>query len=135
MPAGSWPSAGSSAASRPSLRWGVWGHPGPLSVHQREQVRLHPYHTSRVLDRSPYLRQLGEVAAAHRERLDGSGYFRGARAAQLPLVARLLATADVYQAMTEPRPHRPAAPCIYAKIGVSTRVGATMFAMSHDLGR
>jgi HD-GYP domain-containing protein (c-di-GMP phosphodiesterase class II) len=191
----------------------IWGHPGPLSVHQREQVRLHPYHTSRVLDRSPYLRRLGEVAAAHHERLDGSGYFRGARAAQLPPAARLLATADVYRAMTEPRPHRPAwpaaeaaarvcalaeqglldgatvdavlaaagqraarhrpaAPCgltprevqtlgliardlsirqiarelsiapktadghiqrIYAKIGVSTRVGATMFAMSHDL--
>jgi HD-GYP domain-containing protein (c-di-GMP phosphodiesterase class II) len=191
----------------------VWGHPGLLSAHQREQVRLHPYHTSRVLDRTPYLRQLGEVAAAHHERLDGSGYFRGAKAPQLPSTARVLATADVYHAMTEPRPYRPArsaaeaaaevcaqaeqgrldgatvdavlaaagqravrrrpaAPCgltprevqtlglvarglsikqiarklsiapktadghiqrIYAKTGVSTRAGATLFAMSHDL--
>jgi HD-GYP domain-containing protein (c-di-GMP phosphodiesterase class II) len=83
----------------------VWGHAGPLSAHQREQVRLHPYHTRWVLDRSPYLRRLGEVAAAHHERLDGSGYFRGARAGQLPLAARLLATADAYHAMTEPRPY------------------------------
>ena len=191
----------------------VWGRPGPLTAHQQEQVRLHPYHTSRVLDRSPYLRRLGAVAAAHHERLDGSGYFRGARAGQLPPAARLLAAADVYHAMTEPRPYRPArspgeaaaeicaqagqgrldsasvdavlaaagqratrrrpaAPAgltpreletlgqvarglsirqiarelsiapktvdghiqrIYAKIGVSTRAGATLFALSHDL--
>jgi HD-GYP domain-containing protein (c-di-GMP phosphodiesterase class II) len=86
----------------------VWGHPGPLGAHQWEQVRLHPYHTSRVLDRSPYLRKLAAVAAAHHERQDGSGYFRGAVAAQLPAVARVLAAADVYHAMTEPRAHRPA---------------------------
>jgi len=50
---------------------------------------------------------LGEVAAAHHERLDGSGYFRGARAGQLPPAARLLAAADTYHAMTEPRPCSP----------------------------
>src|SRR5262249_4542960 len=68
------------ALGRIGVSSAVWGHPGPLSAHQWEQVRLHPYHTSRVLDRSPYLRKLGEVAAAHHERLDGGGYFRGSRA-------------------------------------------------------
>jgi ATP/maltotriose-dependent transcriptional regulator MalT len=48
------------------------------------------------------------VAVAHHERLDGSGYFRGAQAGQLPPAARLLAVADAYHAMTEPRPYRPA---------------------------
>lgn len=86
----------------------VWGKPGPLRPHEREQVRLHPYYTHRVLDHTPYLRQLGAVAAAHHERLDGSGYFRGATATQLSRPARVLAAADVFHAMTAPRPYRPA---------------------------
>src|SRR4029453_7119247 len=44
----------------------------------------------------------------HHERLDGSGYHRGATAASIPPMARILAAADVYQALTEDRPHRPA---------------------------
>jgi HD-GYP domain-containing protein (c-di-GMP phosphodiesterase class II) len=102
----------------------VWGHRGPLSAHQWEQVRLHPYHTSRVLDRSPYLRKLGAVAAAHHERLDGSGYFRGATAGQLPAAARVLAAADAYHAMTEPRPHRPAHPAAAAAAEVRSQAQA-----------
>ena len=87
---------------------GVWAEPGPLSAHQWEQVRLHPYYTSRVLDRTPFLSRLAAVASAHHERLDGSGYFRGSRAAQLTAASRLLAAADAYHAMGERRPHRPA---------------------------
>jgi HD-GYP domain-containing protein (c-di-GMP phosphodiesterase class II) len=49
----------------------VWGQPGPLSAHQREQVRLHPYHTSRVLDRSPYLRRRPPRAARRQRVLPG----------------------------------------------------------------
>ncbi|OLE22756.1 MAG: hypothetical protein AUG44_24125 [Actinobacteria bacterium 13_1_20CM_3_71_11] len=86
----------------------VWTHPGPLTPHQWEQVRLHPYYTDRVLDRTPFLRRLGAIASAHHERVDGSGYFRGARAGQLPVAARVLAAADKYHAMTEPRPYRAA---------------------------
>jgi HD-GYP domain-containing protein (c-di-GMP phosphodiesterase class II) len=48
------------------------------------------------------------VAGAHHERLDGSGYHRGCGAAGLPAAARVIAAADVFTAMTEPRPHRPA---------------------------
>ena len=53
-------------------------------------------------------RDVGAVAARHHERLDGSGYHRGAGAGDLSLGARVLAAADACQAMTEPRPHRPA---------------------------
>jgi HD-GYP domain-containing protein (c-di-GMP phosphodiesterase class II) len=48
-----------------------------------------------------------EIAARHHERLDGSGYPRGLTAVSLVPSDRLLAAADVYHAMTEPRPHRP----------------------------
>jgi HD-GYP domain-containing protein (c-di-GMP phosphodiesterase class II) len=63
-----------------------------------------------VLSRSSFLSALAPIASAHHERLDGSGYHRGARAAALDLAARLLAAADAYHAMTEPRPHRDPVP-------------------------
>lgn len=87
---------------------GIWGKLGPLSDREWERVRLHPYYTERVLARPGLLARLGGLAAHHHERLDGSGYHRGARATILSPAARVLATADAYHAMTEPRPHRAA---------------------------
>ncbi len=84
----------------------IWHKPGPLAPDEWERVRLHAYHSERVLARSPFLAALASVATAHHERLDGSGYHRGAAAGALSPPARLLAAADAYCAMTEPRPHR-----------------------------
>jgi HD-GYP domain-containing protein (c-di-GMP phosphodiesterase class II) len=81
---------------------------GPLTDRQWEQMRLHPYHTERILARPAVLADIAAIAALHHERLDGSGYAKGAKAAALPMVARVLAAADRYCAMCEPRPHRPA---------------------------
>jgi HD-GYP domain-containing protein (c-di-GMP phosphodiesterase class II) len=86
----------------------VWGKPGPLNRDEREQVRLHAYHSERVLDAAAGLRPLARLAGSHGERCDGSGYHRGSRSGDLPFTARLLAAADCYQAMCEPRPHRAA---------------------------
>jgi len=87
---------------------GIWDKPGPLSTSEWEQVRLHPYHSERILSRSPVLAPLAPLAGMHHERLDGSGYHRQAKAPMIPTAARLLAAADAYQAMTQQRPHRPA---------------------------
>ncbi len=84
----------------------TWQRARPLTPGEWEQVRLHPYQTERVISRSPLLSALAPVAGAHHERLDGSGYHRGSSAAELSLPARLLAAADVFHAMCEPRPHR-----------------------------
>jgi response regulator RpfG family c-di-GMP phosphodiesterase/DNA-binding CsgD family transcriptional regulator len=86
----------------------VWAKPGPLSADEWEQVRLHPYHTERVLVRSPFLAPYARIACAHHERLDASGYHRGVNAAALPRAARLLAATDAYRCKTEPRPYRQA---------------------------
>jgi HD-GYP domain-containing protein (c-di-GMP phosphodiesterase class II) len=86
----------------------IWDKRGPLSETEMERVRIHPYLTQRTFSRSPRLARLAEVAAEHHERLDGSGYPRALSASALSPEARILAAADVYQAMTEPRPHRPA---------------------------
>jgi HD-GYP domain-containing protein (c-di-GMP phosphodiesterase class II)/DNA-binding CsgD family transcriptional regulator len=93
---------------RVGISTALWDKPGTLTTSEWERVRLHPYYTERVLARSPYLARLGAVATLHHERLDGSGYYRGISAAMLSLPARVLAAADVYQAMTERRPYRPA---------------------------
>lgn len=86
----------------------IWQKAGPLTPDDWERVRLHAYHSERVLSRSPFLAALTPVATTHYERLDGSGYHRGMAAAALKPAARLLAAADAYHAMTEPRPHREA---------------------------
>ncbi|MGH3906210.1 MAG: HD domain-containing phosphohydrolase [Pseudonocardiaceae bacterium] len=86
----------------------VWAKPGPLTRDEWERVRLHSYHTERVLDVVAPLRPLGRLAGLHHERCDGSGYHRASRTGELSTTARILAAADAYHAMTEPRPHRPA---------------------------
>jgi DNA-binding CsgD family transcriptional regulator len=93
---------------RVAVRAKVWQKPGALSADEWEKVRLHAYHSERVLARSAFLAALAPIAGAHHERLDGSGYHRGLSAATLGLPARVLAAADAYHAMTEPRPHREA---------------------------
>jgi HD-GYP domain-containing protein (c-di-GMP phosphodiesterase class II) len=87
---------------------GIWDKRGPLTYAELERVRLHPYLTERMLAFSPALAPLGAIAAQHHERLDGSGYPRGLSGPAIVREARLLAAADVYHAMTEHRPHRPA---------------------------
>jgi HD-GYP domain-containing protein (c-di-GMP phosphodiesterase class II) len=86
----------------------IWDKPGPLTHAESERVRLHAYYTERMLAGAPALARLAPIAAAHHERLDGSGYHKGLSGAVLSPTARILAAADAYHAMTEPRPHRPA---------------------------
>jgi HD-GYP domain-containing protein (c-di-GMP phosphodiesterase class II) len=80
----------------------VWEKTSPLGLDEWERVRLHAYHTERILAQSPFLAGLGTLAGVHHERIDGSGYHRGVGAASLDPSARLLAAADAYHAMTEP---------------------------------
>lgn len=102
---------------------GIWEKSGALTRHEREQIRLHPYHTERVLACSPVLAPLGRLAGLHHERLDGSGYPHGLTAAAIPTRARILAAADTFQTLTEDRPHRAAhtpeqaAECLAEEVG------------------
>jgi HD-GYP domain-containing protein (c-di-GMP phosphodiesterase class II) len=86
----------------------IWDKPGPLGTGEWERVRMHPYITERMLHQSESLAPLGRIAVQHRERLDGSGYPRGLQGPAISQPARVLAAADAYQAMREPRPYREA---------------------------
>lgn len=95
---------------RVAISAAVWDKPGRLNLHEWEQVRLHAYHSERTLVGSERLASLAPLVGRHHERGDGSGYHRGCTAADLTVSARVLAAADVYQAMTQRRAHRPALP-------------------------
>jgi HD-GYP domain-containing protein (c-di-GMP phosphodiesterase class II)/DNA-binding CsgD family transcriptional regulator len=86
----------------------VWEKERPLNDAEREHVRLHPYFTARALVRVPALADLAELACAHHERCDGSGYHRGLTGSAFSPAAALLAAADAWVSAGEPRPHRPA---------------------------
>lgn len=102
----------------------VWDHPGGLTPAAWERVRTHPYLTERILARPAALAQFGALAAMHHERLDGSGYPRGLRGESLPLAARILAAADTYHALREPRPHRVACSADEARVQLRAEVSA-----------
>ncbi|MEU4646785.1 HD domain-containing phosphohydrolase [Nocardia fluminea] len=87
---------------------GIWNKPGPLTASERERVRMVPYLTERVLARSPHLAALAGPASMIYERMDGSGYPRGLTGSMLPPAARILAAAQMFRALGEERPHRPA---------------------------
>jgi HD-GYP domain-containing protein (c-di-GMP phosphodiesterase class II) len=86
----------------------IWEKKGPLTQAEWERIRLHPYLTDRMLSSSKALAPIAAPAAQHHERLDGSGYPHGLTAPSLGPAARVLAVTDVYAALTETRPHRPA---------------------------
>jgi HD-GYP domain-containing protein (c-di-GMP phosphodiesterase class II) len=102
----------------------IWDKPGPLGAGEWERVRLFPYLTERMLRQSAWLAPLGAIAVQLRERLDGSGYPRGLSGAAISPPARILAAADVYQSMREPRPYRPARPAPEAAAELRAEVTA-----------
>jgi putative nucleotidyltransferase with HDIG domain len=86
----------------------ILDHPGELTGGDLERVREHPRHTARILRRVPVLSPVAATAAAHHERLDGSGYPDGLHGDMLDRPTRILAVADVFDALTSDRPYRPA---------------------------
>ena len=80
--------------------------PARLSDEERTGIERHPAYTREFLGRVTPFRELADDAAAHHEKLDGSGYPLGLRGEELTLTARILAVADVFEAMTAARPYR-----------------------------
>ncbi|TWT77318.1 Cyclic di-GMP phosphodiesterase response regulator RpfG [Posidoniimonas polymericola] len=88
----------------------VLDKPGRPTDDEFAQLKRHPRYTHDILVRAGCFQDLADVAAAHHEKLDGRGYHRGIPAAELPIGARLLCVADMYEAMTASRPYREGMP-------------------------
>jgi putative nucleotidyltransferase with HDIG domain len=97
--------------------------PGKLTDAEWTLMKKHPAHTKRILQEISGFENLAYIAAAHHERLDGKGYPDGLKASQLTLPARIIAVADVFQALTEDRPYRA---------GLSPRVALGMIKEDAD---
>jgi PAS domain S-box-containing protein/putative nucleotidyltransferase with HDIG domain len=82
--------------------------PGPLSRAQHVLVQEHAYSGYELLSPVPLLEPVAKAVLQHHERLDGSGYPAGIKGEEIILEARILAVADVAEAMTSHRPYRPA---------------------------
>jgi len=87
---------------------------GSLTEHERSEVQNHVRHTFEFLRQIPWgqrLRRVPEIAGMHHEYLDGSGYPRGAAAAAIPIQARMMTVADIFDALTAAdRPYKKAVP-------------------------
>ncbi|MGI8910334.1 MAG: HD-GYP domain-containing protein [Rubrobacteraceae bacterium] len=84
--------------------------PGRLTDKEFTRVKIHPALTYQVLNRVTAFRGIARVAASHHEKLDGSGYHRGLTGDDLNGPARMLAVADIFDALSQDRPYRPAMP-------------------------
>ena len=82
--------------------------PGELTAEERRRVQAHTYYTRSCLQRITGFEEITEWAANHHETLNGVGYPFGHDAGRLDFNARLLSCLDIYQALTEERPYRPA---------------------------
>lgn len=86
----------------------VLREPGPLNQTQRAVVDSHAGAGAAMMRAIPRLRDLAAIVESHHERLDGTGYPQGLRADEISVLARVLAVADAYDAMTSDRPYRSA---------------------------
>jgi HD-GYP domain-containing protein (c-di-GMP phosphodiesterase class II) len=84
--------------------------PGPLTDEEFLVMKRHPEHTTEILSRVSCFRGLAEDAGSHHERLDGRGYHRRLHASELSLSARILAAADICDALRSSRPYRAGLP-------------------------
>jgi putative nucleotidyltransferase with HDIG domain len=80
--------------------------PGKLTPEEIAEMRRHTFYTHQILSQVQGFKDLADLAAAHHEQLDGKGYHRGWDASQLSTSARILAVADIYEALTAKRPYR-----------------------------
>ncbi len=79
--------------ARVAISNAVWEKPGRLTTAERNQARMHAYHSERILATSEALAPVARVAGMHHERLDRSAYYRGCAARELPPAVRVLAAA------------------------------------------
>lgn len=84
--------------------------PAPLSPRERQQIQQHTVEGSKLLlsSRHATLREAATIALCHHEHFNGSGYPYGLSGSAIPLAARLVSVADVFDALTSHRVYRPA---------------------------
>lgn len=91
-----------------ALNESILDKPKQLTRNERNKVRDHPAMGERILEPLAFLKPLQPLIRHHHERADGTGYPDRLRGEEIPRLARILAIADAYDAMTSQRPYRSA---------------------------
>lgn len=82
--------------------------PAKLDVEERVQMQRHAEYTEKILSRISVFKDLAPIASAHHEKLNGKGYPKGLRDDEIKIESRILAVADIFDALTADRPYRAA---------------------------
>lgn len=84
----------------------ILNKPGPLTPEEWVEMRKHPMVGYRIAKASPMLKPIANYILSHHERWDGTGYPRGLKGLEIPLLSRIISVVDAFDAMTEDRPYR-----------------------------
>jgi HD-GYP domain-containing protein (c-di-GMP phosphodiesterase class II) len=99
---------------------------GPLTAPECGEIRRHPTIGERMLRVIPLMGRVAEVIASHHESYDGSGYPKGLKGADIPVMSRIIAVADAFDAMSSDRPYRKGL-ALEVVLGELTRAAGTQF--------
>lgn len=101
---------------------GLLEKPGPLTLEERRQMEEHSAIGERILARVQGYAEIATIVRHHHEHVDGHGYPDGLKGEAIPLVSRIIAVADAYNAMTSGRPYRDAMPSRVARLRLAQAV-------------
>jgi HD-GYP domain-containing protein (c-di-GMP phosphodiesterase class II) len=101
---------------------GLLEKPGALTLEERRQMQEHSAIGERILAYVDEYSEIARVVRHHHERMDGQGYPDGFASEDIPLVSRIIAVADAYNAMTSDRPYRDAMPSRVARLRLAQAV-------------
>lgn len=103
---------------------GLLEKPGALTLEERRQMQEHSAIGERILKHVDEYSEIATIVRHHHERIDGQGYPDGLAGDDIPLVSRIIAVADAYNAMTSDRPYRDAMPSRVARLRLAQAVGS-----------
>ena len=101
---------------------GLLEKPGALTLEERRQMEQHPGIGERILTKVDSYAEIAKIVRHHHERVDGEGYPDKIGCEEIPLLARIIAVADAYNAMTSDRPYRDAMPSRVARLRLAQAV-------------
>jgi putative nucleotidyltransferase with HDIG domain len=101
---------------------GLLEKPGPLTLDERRLMEKHPVIGERILAKVADYEEIARIVRHHHERIDGNGYPDRLVYDEIPLLSRVIAVADAYDAMTSDRPYRDAMPSHVARLRIAQAV-------------
>src|SRR5215213_849535 len=103
---------------------GLLEKPGPLTLEERRQMEQHAVISERILANVDDYAEIAWIVRHHHERLDGLGYPDGLSGDEIPMLSRIIAVADAFDAMTSDRPYRDSMPQQTARLRLTQAAGS-----------